>query len=230
MVLCWPRCLRATDRTRNAGAFCTSASPWSRDQALRLPASERKCHHLAKSAQGGSGIVLFGLMTRMFSYKSQVILSPSGVSWGSKAKAPTLSLSGSDLLSQALELSGWSPGLSPRGCSGRERDTKHRERARPPRHPIPSPDTRDRVSQPEVPAISGRRQTAGSSESFSRTLVITDKAVRELRGDFPEGREMRLSRVRPLTLVTEWVTEGLRLDLKGGNITLMFAILWVGLV
>lgn len=56
MVLCWPRCLRATDRTRNAariaGAFCTSASPWSRDQAPRLPASERKCQHLAKSGPG----------------------------------------------------------------------------------------------------------------------------------------------------------------------------------
>lgn len=31
-------------------------------------------------AQGVSGIVLFGLLTRMFTYKPQVILSPSGVS------------------------------------------------------------------------------------------------------------------------------------------------------
>lgn len=56
---------------------------------------------------------------------------------------------------------------------GRETSSTEREGAPPP--PIPSPHTRDRVSQPEIPAISGRRQTAGSPESSAAHWLLQTK-------------------------------------------------------
>lgn len=54
---------------------------------LSLPAphgeAAKPWHNLAQS---GSGTVLFGPLTRMFTYTSQVILSPSVVFWGSENK------------------------------------------------------------------------------------------------------------------------------------------------
>lgn len=107
----------------NAGAFYTSASRWSSAQssASQPPwGSSNLWHNLAQS---GSGTVLFGLLTRMFTYTSQVILSPSVVFWGSETNvghSPVLwppSLSGSDLLSQAF---GEKPRLVSGGLSGRQ--------------------------------------------------------------------------------------------------------------
>lgn len=52
---------------------------WGRDQVLRLPASREKLTPWQNLAQEGSGIAHIGLLTRMFTYRSQVILSPSGM-------------------------------------------------------------------------------------------------------------------------------------------------------
>lgn len=111
LVLHLPTCLRAMNKTRDAGAFWATAC-LSREQraGLGLSASEGSITLRYNLARSSSGAVHLGLQTRMFAYRSQVILSPSGVFWGSKINlgaSPLLtppSLSGFDLLSQALEV------------------------------------------------------------------------------------------------------------------------------
>ena len=116
------------------------------------PSPPREAAAFGTVWHSGSGTVLFGLLTRMFTYTSQVIRSPSVVFWGSKTNvghSPVLwppYLSGSDLLSQAF---GEKPRLVSRGLSGRQ-SWAHSQW-----HHCPLTSPSDRVSQLTVPTNSG---------------------------------------------------------------------------
>lgn len=162
MVLCQPRCLWAVNKTRKCWSFlhiCLSLGQSTGPQAPSPQGGSASLRH--NLAQSSFGAVLFGLLTRMFAYTSQVILSPSVVFWGSKTNVGDLpvlhspDLSGSDLLSQAL---GVKPRLVPGGWSGSQ------IRAHGQWHLCPFTAPRGRMNQPAAPDKQWGQGTAVSPE------------------------------------------------------------------
>lgn len=151
----------------NAGALYTSASRWGSAQptASQPPwGSSSLWHNLAQS---GSGTVLFGLLTRMFTYTSQVILSPSVVFWGSKTNVDT-PLSCDHPISQALTCFhkhlGKSPDLSQEDCLGGS--------AEPTASGTPAPD----LTQWQGESTDSPQQTVGTRDCWvSQSLQFGDK-------------------------------------------------------